>query len=204
MKKALFLAPTLLLAVVLLTGAGCQTTTTTTNTSTAVANTNATEANVNAVVTGSTVWTEATNQGDIPDTAVTGTLNGKDFEAKYIVVKKWDDYYTLEFSNLAPDDDCGVVMDNNAISFSTKDLQVGTFNKTMDEKLEFDDYSAYYYYEQENGTPMSVNNDWAGKLVVSSIDETTDTVTGWADFSFDSEAGEETEISGAFEASICE
>ncbi|MFA6027489.1 MAG: hypothetical protein WC752_01020 [Patescibacteria group bacterium] len=195
MKKALFLAPALLLTVVILTGAGCQTTTTDTNTA---------DADTNAAVTESSVWTDATDQGTIPDTTASGTLNGQDFTATYVEVHNWDDHYTVEFSNTAPDEECGVVMDNDAISFSTKDLQIGTFDKALEDELAFDDYNAYYYYEQESGTPMSVNVDWAGKLVVSNIDEATDTVTGWADFTFDSEAGEETAISGAFTAPICE
>ena len=68
------------------------------------------------------------------------------------------------------------------------------------EEVDFDNYSAYYHYEQESGTPMSINEDWTATLVVNELNESLGVVSGYVDFDFD----DGTEISGMFEAELCE
>ncbi|MFH1536781.1 MAG: hypothetical protein ABID45_02220 [Patescibacteria group bacterium] len=195
MKKLVYLCPVLLLAMLVLVGASCEVTDTTdTNTTT----TN--EVTTNTAVDTETAWTSATDAGTIAETDVSGTLNGEDFVLAHVQVTNWDEYYSWTFSDTAPDSECGVVMDNSAVNFSSKDIQVGTFDATSDD-VEFDDYSAYYHYEQENGTPMSVNVDWTGNIVVTDFDETAGTIEGYVDFEFDDGL---TAISGAFSGEVCE
>jgi hypothetical protein len=176
------------LAIVFTTGCGEETVTTTTN-----------EVTVNE--TSEANWSTDIDHGDIPDTPIAGKINGQDVTIANVSVTKWDDSYDWEFSTAAPDEACGVVIDNDAVNFSSKVLQTGTFEKTMDEEIEFDDYHAYYHYEQDDGTPMSVNVDWSAKLVVDEVDEENNKVTGWAEFDF---SDEETMIEGSFEADLCE
>ncbi len=169
-----------------LVGAGCQKTTTEEATETV-----ATEEG----------WSSATDKGDIPDTPITGTVNGKNITVKDVQIQKMDGEYDWSFSNLAPDSTCGVVISNDAVNFSSKVLQEGTFEKKMTEEIEFDDYHSYYHYNQEDDTPMTINTEGAAKVVVKKIDEASKKVTGWARFNFDDD---KTMIEGSFTADLCE
>lgn len=192
MKK--FFGLFLVMAVVIvLLGASCEVTQEAINESTT--------ANTNTAATADTNWTTATTKGTITDTPIAGTINEKEVTIASVQIDVWDDYYSWSFSSLAPDETCGLVMDDSAVNFSSVVLQKGTFSKTMTEEVEFDDYNAYYHYEQDDGTPMSVNVDWAATVVISEIDEDNNTVTGWAKFEFDDS---KTEIEGSFEADLCE
>lgn len=146
-------------------------------------------------------WSNATSRGAIADTPIAGTINGKKGGIPYIRVKKWQDEYSWEFSNKGAESKCDIVMDNDAVKWSAKLLRTGTFSKKMDEEIPFDDYHAYYYYEQEDGSPMSVNVEWAAKVVIRNIDTANKTVEGWADFAF---KDGRTEISGKFKADLCD
>lgn len=179
-------------ALVLLVGASCSTSTDT-NTNTVTENTNT------AAALG--LWAIATSQGDIAGTDIAGTLNGNDFDVQSVQITVWDDEYDWNFSNTASDEECDLIMGEDAVNFSSKDMQVGTFEKAMTDEVEFDDYHAYYYYEQADGVPMSVNTDWAAKIVVTEIDETNNTVSGFANIEFSDGL---TLIDGAFEAELCE
>lgn len=193
MKKALYLAPVLLLVVFLLVGAGCETTTTTTD------DDSTTTTNKEEATTTTSAWTNETDQGTIPSTDVAGTLNDAAHEVAYVAVTDWDDYYNWTFSNTAPDTDCGVVIDDSAVNFSSKEIQVGTFDAAKDD-VDFDEYSAYYHYEQDDGVPMSVNVDWDFNIVVTEFDKTAGTIDGFIDADFD----DGTEISGAFSGVVCD
>lgn len=109
--------------------------------------------------------------------------------------------YSWTFSNKAPDSTCGVIVDNDAVNFSSKKLQKGTFEKKIEDEINFDDYHAYYHYEQVDGTPMSVNVDWSAKVVVDKIDEANKKVSGFAKFDF---KDGKTSIEGKFEGDLCE
>ena len=194
MKKLIYLCPVLLLAVLVFVGASCEVTDTT-DTNTTTTNTVTTN-----TTTATSEWTSATDQGTIPSTDASGTLNGEDFTVVHVQIIDWDDYYNWTFSNTAPDSSCGVIIDDSAVNFSSKDIQVGTFDATSDD-VEFDDYSSYYHYEQADGTPMSVNVDWTGTVVVTDFDETAGTIEGYVEFTFDDGL---TAVSGAFEGEVCE
>ncbi|MFH2104794.1 MAG: hypothetical protein ABII72_01005 [Parcubacteria group bacterium] len=146
-------------------------------------------------------WTTATGKGDIADEAISGTINGEEVTIESVSIKDWDGEYSWSFSTLAPDSTCGVVIDDNAVNFSSKALQAGTFAKKMEDEIEFSDYHAYYHYEQEDGTPMSVNVDWDATIVVKEVDKDANKVSGWAKFDF---SDEKTALEGSFEADLCE
>lgn len=146
-------------------------------------------------------WTTATDKGDIKDEAISGKINDKDVAIKSVSVKDWDGEYSWSFSTLAPDSTCGVVMDDDAVNFSAKALQTGIFEKKMADEIEFSDYHAYYHYEQDDGTPMSVNVDWSAKIVVKEVNKDSKKVTGWAKFDF---SDEKTALEGSFEADLCD
>jgi len=169
-----------LAAALIITGAGCKKDSSTT-----------TEKN----------WSSSTEKGSLPDTAISGKINGKNVAIANVTVKKWDNEYDWSFSNQAPSDACGVVTGNDAVNLSMKKLQKGTFEKKVDEEVEFNDYSSYYYYSQEDGTPMSINTNWDAKIVIKNIDKANKKVTGWAKISYDDK---KTEISGSFSADLCE
>lgn len=145
-------------------------------------------------------WTNSVDRGTIPDAPISGTLNEKAVTIKAVQITKWDGSYSWTFSNIAPDSACGVIVDNDAVNFSSKVLQKGTFGKKMADEIEFANYHVYYHYEQADGTPMSINIGWDAKVVVKEIDETNNKVTGWASFNF--EDGK-TKIEGLFTADLC-
>ncbi|MFA6295787.1 MAG: hypothetical protein WC663_00345 [Patescibacteria group bacterium] len=181
-RKAAIVLSAVAFALVL-TGAGCKKSSTETATTT--------EKN----------WTSSTEKGSIPDKAISGKINGKNVTIANVAITKFDGKYDWAFSNQAPSEACGVVTGNDAVNISMKTLQKGTFEKTVSEELPFNDYSSYYYYNQENGTPMSINTNWDAKVVITNIDEAAKKVTGFAKISYDDT---KTEISGAFTADLCE
>ncbi|MDP2625100.1 MAG: hypothetical protein Q8P27_02840 [Candidatus Peregrinibacteria bacterium] len=197
-----FLISASLFAVVLLVGCSSGGTTTTTTTSTET---------TTETVAESTLWTNDVDAGSIGDSNMYGWLNYEDFELAYVSIDNWGDEYSWTFSNLAPDSTCGIVFDDDAVRFSSKDLQEGTLVKEMDDDPEFDEYYAYYYYQDEDGWPYSMNTDWSARIVVESIDEdamedewgsTVGLVTGWAEFEFGDDL--ETWVSGSFTAELCD
>ena len=146
-------------------------------------------------------WTTATNKSDLKDEAIGGKINNEDISINNVSIKSWNDEYSWSFSNLAPELTCGVVLNNSAVNFSSKALQAGTFEKKLADKIESSDYHAYYHYEQENGSPMSVNVNWGATVVIEKVNKDTKKVTGWAKFEF---ADEKTALEGSFEADLCE
>lgn len=193
--KTMLFSLALVLVALALVGASCETTTTTTTNE----NTNAAAANTNAAKTSE--WTSSTSRGDILDTAISGKINGKDVAIAEVQITKWDEYYSWSFSDTKADETCGLVMENDEVVFDSKDLQEGTYTKTLDEEADINEYYAYYVYNQEDGTPMSVNNEYSATVVVSELDETDNTVTGWAKFEFKDGL---TELEGSFTADLCE
>ncbi|MBU1118731.1 hypothetical protein KKH43_02540 [Patescibacteria group bacterium] len=146
-------------------------------------------------------WSSDKSKGAIPDTAIAGKINGEEVTIQDVQISTYGDEYSWSFSNEAPEKTCGMMTDNNEVNFSSIALKEGTFEKAMDEEVDFDEYHAYYMYQQENGTPMSVNVDWAAKVVVDSVDGESNTVTGFARFDF---GDGETLIEGKFTADLCE
>lgn len=146
-------------------------------------------------------WSSSVKGGGIPDTPVVGKINDKEIAVAYVRVKKWDDHYSWDFSNKPAESQCDIILDDDAVHFSSKILRTGTFEKKTDQEIEFDDYHAYYHYEQEDGSPMSINPSWAAKIVVASFDKEKKTITGWVDIRFDDG---KTQIAGKFSGDLCE
>lgn len=190
--KTMLFSLAIVLAAVVLVGASCETTTTNENTNTAAANTN---------TAATSQWTSSTSRGDIADTPMAGTINGEAVTIAEVQINDWSDYYSWEFSDIVGDETCDILLENNEVVFDSMDLQEGTYEKTMTEEADIDEYYAYYVYNQEDGTPMSVNSDWSATVVISELDKTNDTVTGWAKFEFDDGL---TELEGSFTADLCE
>lgn len=184
-RKAAIILSAVAFALVL-TGAGCKKVTNESN---------------ETVKTTEKNWTSSIDKGSIPDKAISGKINGKNATIANVTVKKFNNQYDWSFSNQAPSSSCGVVIGNDAVNISMKTLQKGTFEKTVSEELPFNDYSSYYYYNQENGTPMSINTSWDAKVVITNIDEAAKKVTGFAKISYDDK---KTDISGSFTADLCE
>lgn len=146
-------------------------------------------------------WTSTINKTGIATTEVAGTINEQEATIADVQIKKWDDEYSWSFSNMASDETCGLVMDNNAVNFRSTRLETGTFEKKMEDEIDFDNYHAYYQYEQSDGTPMSVNVSWSAKIVVEEIDTENNKVKGYAKVDF---GDGKTMIDGSFEADLCE
>ena len=146
-------------------------------------------------------WTSTINKTGIATTEVAGTINEQEATIADVQIKKWDDEYSWSFSNMASDETCGLVMDNNAVNFRSTRLETGTFEKKMEDEIDFDNYHAYYQYEQSDGTPMSVNVSWSAKIVVEEIDTENNKVKGYAKVDF---SDGKTMIDGSFEADLCE
>lgn len=146
-------------------------------------------------------WSASTDRGDIKNQPISGKIHNRKTDIANVTIKKWDEEYDWVFSNKAPDSTCGVLTDNDAVTFNSKILQTGTFEKKMSEEIEFDDYHAYYHYEQKKGTPMSINPEWETKIVVKEIDEANKKVAGWAKFIFEED---KTLLEGSFTADLCE
>jgi hypothetical protein len=193
--KKLTLSLIAVLALVVFMGAGCSFSTSTDEEGDKEA---ATEEKVTEYDSN---WTSKIDKSGIAETDVTGKINEKDVTIADIQIKKWDGEYSWSFSNLAPDETCGVVIDNDAVNFSSNKLETGTFEKKMENEIDFDNYHAYYHYEQADGTPMSVNVGWSAKIVVDEIDEANKKVTGYAKVDFDDG---KSAIDGKFEADLCE
>lgn len=146
-------------------------------------------------------WTSKKDQSEIKTTPIAGKINDKDVTIADVQIKKWDNEYSWAFSNIKADEACGVIIDNDAVNFSSTRLEEGTFQKKMEDEIDFDTYHSYYQYEQADGTPMSVNVGWAAKIVVNKIDQTNKKVEGLARFEFDDG---KTAIEGTFTADLCE
>lgn len=209
-KSTLYYTAGAAIASLMLLGAGCQVETTgldgvTTTTNTVVSD--------DAAMVEDSLWTSATDAGDITGSEMTGTLNSEDFTVAYVQVDynpEFDETYNWSFSDQALDDVCGFTTDDNEVLFSSKDLQVGTFAKTVDEEVPFDDYYSYYKYMQPDGVPYSVNTDWATTIVVTDLEqgvsegpfgESVGSISGFASFEF---SDGKTVVSGPFEAELCE
>jgi len=187
-------------AITLLAAAGCEKSVSVTTDGTTTTTTTS-DGETTTTVTTSEWWTSDTDRGDIPGEHISGVINEQDVKITDVQVTDMDGYFDWDFSTGIPDDTCGVIMEDDAVHFSSKELMTGTFEKLMDEEIDFDNYHSYYHYNQDDNSPMSVNVDWEAKVVIKEIDEDTDTVLGWARFDF---SDGKTRLEGSFTADLCE
>lgn len=189
--KKITLSLIMIFAFMVLVGSGCSFSTTTEESTDETSDTTEYDSN----------WTSKVDKTGIATTDVAGTINESEVTIADVQIKKWDDEYSWSFSDTAPDETCGVVIDNDAVNFSSMRLETGTFEKKMEDEVDFDSYHAYYHYEQDDGTPMSVNVEWSAKIAVEKVDTENNKVEGYAKVDF--EDGK-TIIDGAFTADLCE
>jgi hypothetical protein len=154
--------------------------------------------------------TNAVSQGSISGTPIAGTVNGEAFSVAHVQVDQQNGKYRWSFSDKDNTSTCSFATGDNAVKFSTSELVVGSFAKGYDDEVEYDDFSAYYKYAKDDGSPHSVNTGWAANVVVTDVTRGVEkstfgndvgTISGFADFMF--EDGK-TAISGAFTAELCE
>ncbi len=191
------------LALVLV-GAGC-----TVNNQIGEVTTTTTPSATTAEATGGWV-AGAVSQGSIAGAPIAGTVNESAFSVAHVQIDQQNGKYRWSFSDKDNTSTCSFATGDSAVKFSTSDLVVGSFAKGYDDKVEYDDFSAYYKYAKDDGSPHSVNTGWAANVVVTDVtrgvEESTfgndvGVVTGFADFMF--EDGK-TAIAGAFTAELCE
>lgn len=156
-------------------------------------------------------WTPgATAQAGIPSDPVSGSINGESVDIASVVIEDWGDDYEWSFSNQAPAETCGFLSGDDAVNFRSVELMEGTFLKTADADVEFDDAHAYYVYQKPEGGPHSVNTAWTAKIVVTEVQDQVSQddfgndigqAMGYVELAF--EDGQ-TEIAGSFTADICQ
>lgn len=146
-------------------------------------------------------WTSADNTEGITENEISGVINEQEVNIKSVQISKWDDEYSWSFSDKDSGEICDLIVDDKAVNFNSVILEEGTFEKKMEDNVDFDNYHAYYHYEQEDGVPMSINVGWAARVVVEKIDRENNKVEGYAKFEFEDD---KTMIEGRFVADLCE
>lgn len=116
-------------------------------------------------------WNPTPTLDQAPGSSPTGLLNGKPFEAKSVLFEKDTDnrLRKLTISDKAPASDTDLVTDDNtfSIEFPTEIRSGMTLSKALRDP-EPEGAHAYYCYEQEDGTPMTVSPDWACAVSIDS------------------------------------
>jgi hypothetical protein len=115
-------------------------------------------------------WTDKPTLDLIPGTPVKGELNGAPYEAKTVLIEMDTDnrLRRITVSDKALESDTDLLVEDNEFSIEfPSEIKAGTtFTKALrDPDNEAD---AWYCYQQKDGTPMSVNGDWAAAVSVDS------------------------------------
>ncbi len=187
----------------ILAGAGCSVTTTGTGSS------EGNSAPPAGAVEGA--WAPgAVDQGDLSGDVLAGKINGKDVSIASVTIEDWGDKFQWKFSDQAPTKTCGFTTKDSSVKFRSAELMEGTFTKGLDTKVDFDEFSSYYVYSKENGSPHSVNTAWEANLVVTDYTENVSkdafgknvgSIEGFVEIAF---KDGKTEIAGAFSGDVCE
>ncbi len=115
-------------------------------------------------------WTDAPSLTSIPDGVITGTINGKPFEAKTVRVKQGEDGPTLEISNVAVDEPTGIIMEDTGVSlrFPIAEGTTDELVKAFSDDVDFDMTHSYYHYPLGGDKgPMSINTTWGCALQIT-------------------------------------
>jgi hypothetical protein len=121
-------------------------------------------------------WTAEPTVDMIGSGTITGELNGEPFEAKSVRLEKADDgTFELTVSNKAVegDDPTAMVTEDDAweLTFTAEEGKTGEWTWAVEEDKDFEKDHVYYWYQQEGDEgPMSVNYSWGAAL---QIDEWT-------------------------------
>jgi len=118
-------------------------------------------------------WTAEPTVDMIPSGPIRGEMNGKPFEAKTVRIEKSDDgTFELTISNTAVegDDPTAMITNDDAwqLTFTGTEAETGEWTWTVEQEKDFDKEHVYYWYQQENDEgPMSVNYDWGAALQIT-------------------------------------
>lgn len=145
-------------------------------------------------------WTKSTERGDLSLEKMSGQIRGRAFVLESAIVRKRGNAYFWTFSNQLPQSPCGLISNDDAVNFTSEVLHVGTFYKALDQDIRFANYHASYEYTQETGESLTVQPDWALKLVVNKVDYKNKKIKGWARFVF----ADQTSVEGLYKADYCE
>jgi hypothetical protein len=120
---------------------------------------------------GEAKWMENPTLADIPAGKVKGMVNGVAFEAGIVRIQKGDGKCKLEIADKAPEKPTGMLTDDTEVKmeFTLEPGKPGEFIKKMADK-DPENTDGWYSYEQKDGSPMTMNADWA---VAFKIDEWT-------------------------------
>ncbi|NQV12342.1 hypothetical protein HQ524_03180 [Candidatus Uhrbacteria bacterium] len=186
-----------------LVGAGCSVTTTGTGS----------EGGSSATPTGAVegAWAPGVvTKGSLSSSPVAGTINSVPVTIASVSIEDWGDKFQWKFSDTAPAKTCGFTSKDSSVKFRSAELMEGTFTKQMDTKVDFNEFSAYYVYTKEDGSPNSVNTSWETTIVVTDYTENVSkdafgknvgSVEGYVEMTFQDG---KTEIAGAFKGDVCE
>lgn len=118
---------------------------------------------------GEVKWMDKPTVADVPAGAVKGTVNGEPFEALTTRVEKGDGKSTLELLSKKADTPTGMVMDATEVKldFTIAPGKTGEFVKALKDK-DPANTDGWFSYEQKDGSPMTMNNDWAVALQIES------------------------------------
>ena len=116
---------------------------------------------------GEAAWMENPTVADIPDSPVKGMVNGVAFEAKTVRVAKGEGKCKLEIADVAADTPTGMLSDDTEVKleFTLEPGKPGEFVKAMADK-DPENTDGWYSYEQKDGSPMTMNSDWAVALQI--------------------------------------
>ncbi|HJN84750.1 MAG TPA: hypothetical protein QF873_00340 [Patescibacteria group bacterium] len=188
----------------MLVGAGCSMTTTGIDSDSDTGDSTATGAAEGAWAPG------VTTKGDLPSTPVAGTINGSAVTIANVTVEDWGDKFQWKFSDKAPSKVCSFTTGDNSVKFRSADLVEGTFTKETATKVDYNEFSSYYVYAKDDGSPHSVNTGWEATIIVTDFNKTVSkdafgknvgSIEGYVELAF--EDGK-TEIAGAFSGDVCE
>jgi hypothetical protein len=120
-----------------------------------------------AAPAGEAAWMENPTVADIPDAPIKGMVNGVAFEAKTVRVAKGDGKCKLEIADVAADTPTGMLSDGTEVKleFTLEPGKAGEFVKAMVDK-DPENTDGWYSYEQKDGSPMTMNSDWAVALKI--------------------------------------
>jgi len=123
-------------------------------------------------------WSETPTADGIPAAPIKGMVNGKEFTANTVRIKKDDaGKAALEISDATLDDPLGVITEDTGVdlSFTLAEGQAGELVKAVADEKDFDKEHAYYHYPQGGDKgPMSVNPEWGCALQIETWDMTAD------------------------------
>jgi hypothetical protein len=152
--------------------------------------------------TGKFQWKNEISVSDIPDSPVSGVLNGKEIKVEYINFEKWrgPNDNVINFSLVKPSQNCGFIENFQGFTLTRKS---GNFDKGEIIKPTFEtsikDLVSEFFFTDASGSIVKFGNKWCGAMIIESIDQNK--VNGKIALCFNDE--KRSWVAGKFEAIIC-